>query len=73
MVVNVPIENSNQVGILVASSLSIALVTVTVGLRLVAKRLSAGLDYSDYCIVGALVCYIHPKQVFKTRTDRIFS
>ena len=55
MVNPVPIENGLQVGTLAASSISIALVVVTVGLRLLAKSLSAGFDYSDYCIVGALV------------------
>ena len=51
----VPIENGLQVGTLVASAISVALVVVSVGLRLLAKSLSAGFDYSDYCIVGALV------------------
>ncbi|KAF2111379.1 hypothetical protein BDV96DRAFT_614721 [Lophiotrema nucula] len=55
MTKSVPIENGLQVGTLVASAISIALVVVSVGLRLLAKSLSAGFDYSDYCIVGALL------------------
>jgi len=58
----IPIENGLQVSILVASGISIALVAITVGLRLVAKHMSAGFDYSDYLVVGALVC--HPRMLF---------
>lgn len=53
---SIPIENSAQVGILVASSLSIFIVALSVGLRLVAKRIAGGVDYSEYCIIAALVC-----------------
>ena len=56
MTVAIPIENSKQVSILVLSSVSIVLATVCVGLRLVAKTISNRLDYSDYCIIAALVC-----------------
>lgn len=59
MVMKVPIENGRQVGVLVASSISIFIAAVSVGLRLVAKRLSTGLDYSEYCIIAALVCPFH--------------
>jgi hypothetical protein len=41
---------------LVASTISIVIAAVSVGLRLIAKRMSSGLDYSEYCIVAALVC-----------------
>lgn len=51
----VPIENSGQVGIIAASSVSIFLATSLVALRLVAKRISVEIDYSDYCIVLGLV------------------
>ena len=60
MAMTVPIENSNQIGIVVSSSISILLAAVSVGLRLVAKRIGLGLDYSDYCIVAALVCQSAP-------------
>lgn len=55
MVQTVPIENGNQVGILVASTFSIFIAALSVGLRLVAKRISTGVDYSDWCIIAALV------------------
>ena len=51
----VPIENSGQVGVLVASAIAIFIVVLFVGLRLIAKRIGSRLDYSDYCIVAALV------------------
>jgi hypothetical protein len=53
---SIPIENSGQIGVLVASSISIFIATVSVGLRIIAKRLTGGLDYSEYCIIAALVC-----------------
>jgi hypothetical protein len=56
MTMTVPIENANQVGILVSSSISIFIATISVLLRLVAKKIGFGFDYSDYCIVAALVC-----------------
>ncbi|KAH6867157.1 hypothetical protein BKA58DRAFT_461125 [Alternaria rosae] len=49
----IPIENSRQVGILVTSFISILIVTVSVGLRLVAKSMRNSLDCSDYCIIAA--------------------
>lgn len=52
----IPIENSAQVGILVASSVSIFIASIAVFLRLIAKRMAGGLDYSEYCIIAALVC-----------------
>lgn len=55
MTTTVPIENGKQVGILVTSSISIGIVAVSVGLRLAAKKIGFGFDYSDYCIVAALV------------------
>lgn len=51
----IPIENSRQVGVLVASSISILIATASVGLRLVAKSIWNRLDCSDYCIIAALV------------------
>ncbi|KAH7394443.1 hypothetical protein BKA66DRAFT_411077 [Pyrenochaeta sp. MPI-SDFR-AT-0127] len=56
MTTPIPIENGNQIGILITSSISIAIVAVSVGLRLIAKRIGFGFDYSDYCIVAALLC-----------------
>ncbi|KAH7130091.1 hypothetical protein B0J11DRAFT_243866 [Dendryphion nanum] len=55
MTTTVPIENSGQVGLLVSSSISIFIVVVAVILRLIAKHIASKLDYSDYCIVGALI------------------
>jgi hypothetical protein len=52
----IPIENGNQVGILVTSAISIFIAAVSVCLRLVAKAIGLGYDYSDYCIMIALVC-----------------
>lgn len=52
----IPIENSGQIGIIVGSTLSIFIAAIFVFLRLVAKHISSGLDYSEYCIVAALVC-----------------
>ncbi|PSN59357.1 hypothetical protein BS50DRAFT_626789 [Corynespora cassiicola Philippines] len=51
----VPIENGAQVGIIVVSTISIFIVAVSVGLRLVAKQISKKMDYSDYCILVALL------------------
>jgi hypothetical protein len=51
----IPIENGQQVGILVTSSISILIVIVAVGLRLVAKWIANRIDYSDYCILAASV------------------
>lgn len=51
----IPIENGQQVGILVTSSVSILMVIVAVGLRLAAKRIANRIDYGDYCILAALV------------------
>ncbi|KAF2714584.1 hypothetical protein K504DRAFT_478026 [Pleomassaria siparia CBS 279.74] len=51
----VPIENSGQVSIIAASSVSMFLATLLVALRLMSKRMSVGIDHSDYCIVLGLV------------------
>jgi hypothetical protein len=51
----IPIENGQQVGILVTSLISILIVIVAVGLRLVAKWIANRIDYSDYCILAASV------------------
>jgi len=51
----IPIENGQQVGILATSCISILIVIVAVGLRLAAKRIANRIDYSDYCILAALV------------------
>ena len=55
MVKAVPIENSRQIGVIVSAVIGIVLATVFVILRLVAKRMSSGFDYSDYCVLAALV------------------
>ena len=62
MAVMVPIENGEQIGSLVTSSISILMVIVAVGLRLVAKRIANRIEYSDYCILAALV-----DQAWKTK------
>ncbi|KAE9994256.1 hypothetical protein EG327_000101 [Venturia inaequalis] len=51
----IPIETSGQVGIIATSTGSICLATSLVALRLVAKRISVGIDYSDYCILLGLL------------------
>jgi hypothetical protein len=58
----IPIENGQQVGILVTSSISILIVIVAVGLRLVAKKIADRIDYSDYCILAAAVGRISYKK-----------
>jgi hypothetical protein len=64
----VPIENGNQVGILVTSGGSIFIAAVSVGLRLIAKFIGVGFDHSDYCIVAALACIL-PSRVLDLRTN----
>ncbi|XP_014555100.1 hypothetical protein COCVIDRAFT_17267 [Bipolaris victoriae FI3] len=49
----IPIENRLQVCVVVASSISISIVVIAVGLRLVAKRIRNRVDGSDWCIVVA--------------------
>jgi hypothetical protein len=51
----IPIENGSQVGILVLSTFSIVLAAVAVMLRLIARNITKKIDFSDYCIVVALV------------------
>jgi hypothetical protein len=51
----IPIENKYQVNIFIICSLSIVIATVPVILRLIAKNISKRLDYSDYCIIVALL------------------
>ncbi|PVI05356.1 hypothetical protein DM02DRAFT_584324 [Periconia macrospinosa] len=51
----VPIENGLQSSVIVSSSISIALVTVTVALRLLAKQKVRGWDAGDCCLIGALL------------------
>ncbi|CAN9149473.1 unnamed protein product [Alternaria alternata] len=53
----IPIENYLQVWILALSGASIAIAWIAVILRLVAKHIRRKFDYSDYCIVAALVPY----------------
>jgi hypothetical protein len=50
-----PIENNGQIGLLAASAISISIAAVFVVLRLIAKHMGTRIDYSDYCIVVALV------------------
>lgn len=53
----IPIENQDQVTIIVITSLSIFVPTLFICLRMYAKFLtSRALDMSDYCILIALVC-----------------
>jgi hypothetical protein len=54
----IPIDNGQQVGVLVTSSISILIVIVAVGLRIVAKKIGNRIDYSDYCILAAAVSRI---------------
>ncbi|KAF9697828.1 hypothetical protein EKO04_004378 [Ascochyta lentis] len=56
MKMTVPIENGGQIGILIASAVSIFTVVFFVSLRLIAKWIGSRLDYSDYCIIAALAC-----------------
>lgn len=51
----VPIENGLQIGTLASSAMALALVTITVGLRLLAKYQGKGWDAGDLCVVGAFV------------------
>jgi hypothetical protein len=67
----VPIDNSNQVGVIAASSVSLFLATTLVALRLLAKRMGAGVDYSDYCIVLALVKYSWVPLLYNRMTDSL--
>ena len=48
-------ENGQQVSIIVTSSIYILIAFVSVGLRLVARSIGNRIDYSDYCIIVALV------------------
>ncbi|RAR14521.1 integral membrane protein [Stemphylium lycopersici] len=52
---SIPIENDLQIWILVLSGISIAVSTLAVILRLVAKFMRNKFDSSDYCIIAALV------------------
>lgn len=56
MVKNMPIENKDQVAVMITSSLCIVIPALAVGLRFIAKTMRGGHDYSDYCIAAALVC-----------------
>ncbi|KAF1973739.1 hypothetical protein BU23DRAFT_598852 [Bimuria novae-zelandiae CBS 107.79] len=51
----VPIENGLQCSILISSAIALALVTATVGLRLLAKHQFKGWDAGDLCALGAFV------------------
>ncbi|XP_014550951.1 hypothetical protein COCVIDRAFT_20708 [Bipolaris victoriae FI3] len=52
----ISIENGQQVSITVTSFISILIAIVSVGLRLVARSIGNKIDYSDYCIIAALLC-----------------
>ena len=57
MAKRMPIENNDQVAVLVTSGLCIVIPAIAVGLRFLAKSIrGGGHDYSDYCIAAALVC-----------------
>ncbi|EMD94917.1 hypothetical protein COCC4DRAFT_147322 [Bipolaris maydis ATCC 48331] len=49
----IPIENGRQLSIVIASSISISIAVIAVGLRLAAKRIRNRVDGSDWCIVVA--------------------
>jgi hypothetical protein len=49
------IENEHQVAVIVTSGLCIVIPALAVGLRFIAKTMRGSHDYSDYCIVAALV------------------
>lgn len=54
----IPIENSNQIFVIVVSVLAVFIPTLLVGLRLFAKHLTGkGLTASDCCILVALVSW----------------
>jgi hypothetical protein len=53
----IPFENNLQVGIILLSTFSILLAVVAVVLRLIARHMKKKIDYSDYCIIAALVCW----------------
>ncbi|KAF1942905.1 hypothetical protein EJ02DRAFT_421705 [Clathrospora elynae] len=55
MTIPVAIQNAKHIGVLITSSMSILIATVSVGLRLIAKCIGNRIDYSDYCIVAALL------------------
>jgi hypothetical protein len=59
----ISIENGQQVSIMVTSSISILIAIVSVGLRLVARSIGNKIDYSDYCIIAALVGQISHKKI----------
>jgi len=52
-----PIETGLQVWIIALSASSIAMSTIAVILRLVAKYVRKRFDGSDYCIIAALVLH----------------
>jgi hypothetical protein len=68
MMETIPIENGQQVSILVTSSISILIAIVSVGLRLVAKSIGNRIDYSDYCIIAALVGQTSHKEITSVLT-----
>lgn len=51
----VPIENRLQNSVLISSTVSIALVLITVTLRLLAKYKVNRWDIGDCCVIGAFV------------------
>jgi len=58
------IETGLQVWTIALSVSSIALSTIAVILRLVAKYMRKRIDASDYCIIAALVLYPHPSSSY---------
>lgn len=56
----IPIENGRQLSIVIASSISISIAVIAVGLRLAAKRIRNRVDGSDWCIVVACVSFMLP-------------
>jgi hypothetical protein len=54
----IPIGNREQVGVLITSSISVLIVIVVVGLRIIARKIRNRIDYSDYCILVTAVSRI---------------
>ena len=65
------IETELQVWTIALSVSSIALSTIAVILRLVAKYIRKRIDASDYCIIAALVLYPHPSSLYCIWMHRI--
>jgi len=65
------IETGLQVWTIALSVSSIALSTIAVILRLVAKHMRKRIDASDYCIIAALVLPPHPSTSYCIQMQHI--